>query len=240
MSVLGDNLNPWVKTVLTQYPALIFQKSTPGAIVVDGQDDDDNGNVTMADLFDGGEEMNQLTTPRTIDNLSNWLNVADQQQLAQYLATPVQVGDREVSLLNEAIEAFVGDTTFTTQLVATIAQDLANNVGGIQQTRVNVPKPNCYPSLKAAATVTDMTAIIATLTDNERSGSLLYALKESKDNARLIEQLALATTQIEPGHTRTLIEMVTSQQFDRQNLEAFMGTDAPIVNQAKPIISAFL
>ncbi|MEU7156099.1 MoxR family ATPase [Streptomyces chrestomyceticus] len=241
MSVLGDNMNPWVKTVLTQYPALIFQKSTPAAIVVDGQDDDDdNGNVTMADLFDGGEEMNQLTTPRTIDNLSKWLNAADAQQLAQYLATPVQIGDREASLLNEAIEAYVGDTMFTTQLVATIAQDLANNVGGTQHNRVNVPKPNCYQSLKGAATMTDMTAVIAKLTDNEKSGSLLYALKESKDNARLIEQLAQAVTQIEPEHTRTLIEMVTSQQIDRQNLEAFMEIDAPIVNQAKPVLSAFL
>ncbi|MGW3197141.1 AAA family ATPase [Streptomyces sp. NPDC001118] len=242
MSVLGDNMNPWVKTVLTQYPGLIFQKSTPEAIVADGQDDDDNGNgnVTMADLFDGGEEMNQLTTPRTIDNLSKWLNAADPQQLAQYLATPIQIGDRETSLLNEAIEAYVGDTMFTTQLVATIAQDLANNAGGVQQNRVNVPKPNCYQSLKAAATMTDMAAVIATLTDNEKSGSLLYALKESTDNARLIEQLAQVITQIEPEHTRTLIEMVTSQQIDRQNLEAFMEIDAPIVNQAKPFLSAFL
>lgn len=88
-------MNSWVKTVLTQYPGLIFQKSTPEAIVADGQDDDDSGNVTMAELFDGGEEMNQLTTPRTIDNLSKWLNAADPQQLAQYLATPIQIGDRE-------------------------------------------------------------------------------------------------------------------------------------------------
>ncbi|MDW6058019.1 hypothetical protein SAZ11_07945 [Streptomyces sp. FXJ1.4098] len=194
----------------------------------------------MADLFDGGEEMNQLTTPRTIDNLSKWLNAADPQQLAQYLATPIQIGDREASLLNEAIEAYVGDTTFTTQLVATIAQDLANNAGGVQHNRVNVPKPNCYQKLKDAATMTDMAAVIAALTGNEKSGSLLYALKESKDNARLIGQLAQAITQIEPEHTRTLIEMVTSQQIDRQNLEAFMEIDAPIVNQAKPFLSAFL
>lgn len=242
MSVLGDNINPWVKTVLTQYPGLIFQKSTPEAIVADGQDDDDNGNgnVTMADLFDGGEEMNQLTTPRTIDNLSKWLNAADPQQLAQYLATPIQTGDRETSLLNEAIEAYVGDTMFTTQLVATIAHDLANSAGGVQHNRVNVPKPNCFPSLKAAGTINDRAALITALTDNEKSGSLLYALKESKDNARLIEQLAHAITQIEPQHTRTLIEMVTGQQIDRQNLEAFMEIDAPIVNQAKPILSAYL
>ncbi|MFD8609430.1 AAA family ATPase [Streptomyces sp. NPDC059631] len=240
MSVLGDNINPWVKAVLTQYPGLIFQKSTPGVIVADGQDDDDDGNVTMAELFDGGEEMNQLTTPRTIDNLSKWLNAADPQQLAQYLATTTQVGDRETTLLNEAIEAFVGDTTFTTQLVAIIAQDLASNIGGAQQRRVNVPQPNCYQSLKTAATVTDMATVIGTLTDNEKSGSLLYALKENKDNARLIEQLAQAMTKIEPEHTRTLIELVTSQQMDRQNLEAFMATDAAIVNQAKPFLSAFL
>jgi hypothetical protein len=240
MSVLGDNINPWVKAVLTQYPALIFQKSTPEAIVADGQDDDDNGNVTMAELFDGGEEMNQLTTPRTIDNLSRWLNAADPQQLAQYLATPTQIGGRETSLLNETIEAYVGDTLFTTQLVATIAQDLANNVGGVQPNRVNVPKPNCYQSLADAATMTDMTAVITTLTNNEKAGSLLYALKESKNNARLIEQLAQSVIQIEPEHTRTLIEMVTSQQIDRANLEAFMDIDAPLVNQAKPILSAFL
>ncbi|MFD7853458.1 AAA family ATPase [Streptomyces microflavus] len=240
MSVLGDNINPWVKTVLTQFPGLVFQKSTPEAIVADGQDDDDNGNVTMAELFDGGEEMNQLTTPRTIDNLSKWLNAADPQQLAQYLATPIQIGGRETSLLNETIEAYVGATTFTTQLVSTIAQDLANNAGGVQHHRVNVPKPNCYQSLKSAATVTDLTTVIATLTGNEKSGSLLYALKEGEDNTRLIGQLAPAMTQIEPEHTRTLIEMVTSQQIDRTNLEAFMDVDAPIVNQAKPILSAFL
>ncbi|MFE7118669.1 AAA family ATPase [Streptomyces sp. NPDC057654] len=239
MSVLGDNLNPWVKTVLTTYPALIFQKSTPVAIVADGQDDDGDDNVTMADLFDGGEEMNQLTTPRTIDNVSKWLNVTDPQQLAQYLATPVQIGDRETSQLNEAIEAYVGDTMFTTQLVATIAQDLASNAGSVQQNRVNVPKPNCYQSLKTATTVTDMAAIIGTLTNNEKSGSLLYALKESEDNKRLIEQLTPAITQIEGDHTRTLIEMAASQQIDRQNLEVFMEIDAPIVNQAA-FLSAFL
>ena len=241
VSILGDDMNHWVKKVLTQYPALIFQKSTPNAIVADGQDDDDgSGNVTLAELFDGGEEMNQLTTPRTIDNLSKWLNRADRTQLAQYLATPVQIAGRETTLLNEAVEAFVGDTAFATQLVAVIAEDLASNSGGPQQNRVNVPKPYCYPTLKAAATVTDLASEIAQLTDNEKSGSLLYALKENQDNARLIEQLAQATSQIEPEHTRTLIELISTHQVDRQNLEAFLDTDAPIANTAKPLLSAFL
>ncbi|PZT87378.1 MAG: hypothetical protein DI630_34290 [Gordonia sp. (in: high G+C Gram-positive bacteria)] len=240
ISILGDGLNTWVKKVLTAHPGLVFQKSTPTTIVADGQSDDDDGNVTMADLFDGGEEMNQLTTPRTIDTLSRWLNAADRQQLAQYLATPVEISGRETSLLNEAIEAFTGDTMFTTQLIAVIADDLASNSGATQANRVNVPKPNCYIDLKAAQTVTDLVDVIGNLTDNEKSGSLLYALKEGQDNSRLIEQLAQATTQIEPEHTRTLIELVTSQQIDRQNLEAFLEVDARIVDSVKPTLSAFL
>lgn len=240
MSVLGDALNPWVKKVLTQHPALIFQKSTPNAIVADGSNDDDDGNVTMAELFDAGEEMNQLTTPRTIDHLSRWLNRADRQELASHLATPVQIGARETTLLNEAIEAFAGDTMFTTQLVATIAEDLAANSGGVAPNRVNVPKPNCYASLKTAGTVTDLASQISGLTQNEISGSLLYAMKENDDNARLIEQLAQAATQIEPEHTRTLFELVTTAQIDRQNLEAFLEVDTPIVAAVKPSLSAFL
>jgi hypothetical protein len=204
MSVLGDALNPWVKKVLTQHPGLIFQKSTPNSIVADGRDDDDDdGNVTMAELFDGGEEMNQLTTPRTIDHLSRWLNRVDRQELASHLATPVQIG-------------------------------------GPAHNRVNVPKPNCYTTLKSAGTVTDLAAQISGLTQNEVSGSLLYAMKEKEDNSRLIEQLAQAAVQIEPEHTRTLFELVTTGQFDRQNLEAFLEVDSPIVAAVKPSLSAFL
>ncbi|MFB7917056.1 AAA family ATPase [Streptomyces sp. NPDC056061] len=240
VSVLGDDMNPWVKKVLTQYPALVFQKSTPNAIVADGKDDDDDGNVTMADLFDGGEEMSQLTTPRTIDNLSRWLNTADRQELGQYLATPVQIAGRETSQLNEVIEAFTGDTMFTAQLVGVIAEDLASSSGGQQQNRVNVPKPNCYATLKKAKNITDLATEISQLTSNEVSGALVYALKEKSDNARLIEQLAQVATQIEPEHTRTLIDMLRMQQADRQNLEAFLQLDTPVVNAAKPVLSAFL
>ncbi|BAS11872.1 hypothetical protein AHiyo8_01750 [Arthrobacter sp. Hiyo8] len=76
-------MNPWVKKVLTQFPAMVFQKSISGIVAADGaDDDDDNATASFAELFDSGEEMNQLTTPRTIDNLSRWLNRAERDQLA--------------------------------------------------------------------------------------------------------------------------------------------------------------
>ena len=83
-----------------------------------------------------------------------------------------------------------------------------------------------------AGTVTILASEISQLTGNEVSGCLLYALKENEDNSRLIEQLAQAATQIEPEHTRTLIEMLTTHQVDRHNLEAFLDINAPVVNAA--------
>ncbi|WP_030894291.1 AAA family ATPase [Streptomyces sp. NRRL F-5053] len=239
LSVLGNDVNPWVKKVLIQHPSLIFQKSTPAAIVADGQSDDDDNNAIISDVFDVGEEMNQLTTPRTVEKLSQWLNKCDRQELAKYLATPVQIDGRDTSLLNEAIEAYTGDTVFTTQLVAVIAEDLASNTGGQQPNRVTVPKPNCYTTLKDAHTVTDLDAQIAHLTSNEVSSALLYALKEKDDNTRLIEKLAHAAQQFQPEHTRTLIEMVTTQEIDTGNLQAFMNVNAPIVNKARPVLEAY-
>jgi hypothetical protein len=240
LEILGDKVNPWVKAVLVKFPALVFQKATPSLMVVDGDDDEDGDAVTMAELFDSGEEMNQLTTPRTIDNLSRYLNAVDRQTLSTYLSTPTQTGGRESNLLNEVIEAKVGNTMFATQVVAAIAEDLASGGGTAATVRVNVPKPNCYADLKAATTVTDLASQISSLTDNEVVGSLLYALKETEDNSRLIEQLATGIHQIGSDHMKTLIELVTHQQHDTQNLQAFLDSNTNAANAVKPVVSAFV
>ncbi|MBT8162933.1 MULTISPECIES: AAA family ATPase [Arthrobacter] len=241
LQILGDELNPWVRKVLTQFPAMIFQKPMSGIVAADGADDEDeNTTSSFAELFDSGEEMNQLTTPRTIDNLSRWLNKADRAQLGRYLAMPTVVGDRETTVLNEVVESHVGNTAFAVQVVAAIAEDLASGAGQQASHQIVVPKPNCYADLKAAQSITDLETIIAVLTDSDKSGSLLYALKEHEDNERLIHQLAQATHQIEAAHTRTLFELVSAQQADTQNVEAFLGSGAPVAEAVKPMLSAFL
>lgn len=107
VNILGPDVNPWVAKVLTQYPNLVFQKSTPNGITVDGDadDDDQNAQASVADLFDSGEEMLQLTTPRTIDAVSRWLNKVPHATLQEYLQTPVSIEGRDTTLLNEILEA---------------------------------------------------------------------------------------------------------------------------------------
>ena len=240
ISVLGDAINPWVKQVLVANPSLVFQKSTPDAIVADGNDDDDDDNaVTMADLFDGGEEMNQLTTPRTIDSVSRWLNAVDRNDLSTMLATPVRIGERDANILQEAIEAYVGDTMFAVQLLATIAQDLASG-GGATGPRVIVAKPSCYDDFAKAGTITDLESLVSRLTVNELSGSLVYALSEKTDNSRLIGVLAENTQQIDPDHMRSLMEILGNQMVGRANLQALVDSNAPIANKLSPVLSVYL
>ena len=116
-------LNDWVRAVLTKNPESVFEKSAPLSFTaVDGSDDDDDSQTaTFADLMDAGEEMLQLTTPRTIEAISDFLDEADTDLLKELFQTPVDMGSRTgVTMLHEIVEAHVGLTTFSTMLIGEI------------------------------------------------------------------------------------------------------------------------
>lgn len=241
LSHLDTKCNKWVRKVLSLHPTLVFARSTPTVVAADGPDDDDDGATTAAvtDMFDAGEEMLQLTTPRTIENLSRYLEAADPTDLASYLATPAKIGERTTTLLNEVIEAHVGNTPFATHIVGAIAEDLATNPVAAAPTRVSVPRPACYGGLKAAGSVSQLETLIDQLTDRDRTAALLYAVYERQDNARLIRQLALAS-ELDLDERRTLATMVTSQQADPQNVQALANATGPAADQARPVLSALV
>jgi len=238
IEILGDTLNPWVAKVLTQYPNLVFQKSAPNALVSDGSDDDDDTTATMADLFDSGDEMRQLTTPRTIDAMSRWLNKVDMGKLQELLQTPTDIEGRSTTLLNEVIEGHIGNTDFATHLVANIADSLANG-GNSAPAAYTAPKPSIYDDLKGAPTASEMIDIINGLTDREKSGSLLYALYEKADNTRLLAELASVTVRLETEHTQDLVKLASTLQLDEGNVEAFLNTGEPIAESMRMILGIF-
>jgi MoxR-like ATPase len=241
IGLLGAELNPYVKAVLMRFPTLVFQKSAPTAILVDGTDDDDDDSSTAnyADLLDAGEEMLQLTTPRTIHSMSRWLNVVTATKLQEYLQTQMITEGRETTMLNEVIEAHIGNTEFATHLVAEIAVGL--NAGtSTQAAAMTVPKPNCFASLKRAQTVTDLEDLIESLNDHEKSGSLVYALYERVDNKIIIEQLAQQTTVIESDHNRRLVQLAAQSMLHDPNVTALFGTTTPVGESTKLMLSAFM
>lgn len=239
ISVLGDELNPYVKAVILRFPHLIFERSAPNSLLVDGaDDDDDDATATYNDLLDAGDEMLQLTTPRTIEGISNWLNEVAPAKLQEYLQTAVTIDGRDTTTLNELVEAHIGNTEFATHLIAEIAAGITS--GAAQQANVQVvPKPNCYASLKQVTTVTDLENLISGLTEHEKSGSLLFALHENADNKVLVQQLAQQLNALEADHNRLMVTLAASSSLDVGNMDALLATGSPVGEQARILVSAF-
>ncbi len=229
MAHLGDDLNPWVRKTLTEHPELVFEKSKPTVFAVDGDDDDDDDatQTTFEDLTDAGDEMLQLTTPRTIEAASRWLNTIDTKLLQELIATAVTLEGRETTMLNEILEGHLGNTDFTTFLVGNIVDSLASSPTGVKA-GPEVPKPGCYEDLKKASTVDAMAKAISPLSDDEKGCALVYAIYEKEDNAILIEQLLLAMTSMPAKHNRTLFQLASNSQVDQQNLDVLRSSTAGV------------
>jgi len=241
IGILGSEINPHIKAVLMRFPALVFEKSAPAAFLVDGTDDDDDAsaNATYGDLLDAGEEMLQLTTPRTIHSMSRWLNAVPQAKLLEYLQTQMITNGRETTMLNEVIEAHIGNTEFATHLVAEIASGINAGTSSAAPS-LSAPMPNCFASLKDAQTVADLDALIAVLTEHEKSGSLLYALFQHADNKVIIEQLAGQTAALEGEHVRLLVQLAATSALDDTNVTALFNTCTTLSDTIQLVIGSLM
>lgn len=239
LGILGADINPWVSAVLTKHPKLVFAKSAPTGVLIDGKDDDDDdkdAQLNVSSLLDSGEEMLQLTTPRTIDSISRWLNAADSNKLLEYFQMQVTVGDRETTMLNEIIEAHVGNTEFATNLVAEIASNLTAAGSSNSMQQLTAPKPQCFGSLKQATSINDLETLIGNLTDHEKSGSLVYALFERDDNTNIIQQLAQQTTQLEADHNVKLVQLASQSALDDGNVSVLLSSSTPVGDATKGLL----
>jgi energy-coupling factor transporter ATP-binding protein EcfA2 len=245
MAYLGDRLNPCVRRVLSAHPQLVFERSKPAVLAVDGPDDDDTATATFSELFDASEEMNQFTTPRTIEQVSDWLNRADGQLLAELLQAPVVLGDedagtgREGTQLTEVIEGMVGNTTFTTMLINEITNELNSGSNGHANTAIQVPKPGCYSELKKITTIDALVEFISNMNSNEKSASLVFALHEKADNTSIVVELARHLDKFDKAHMQTFVRLLSdNSQIDRDNLQALLDTDFPSAEAIKTVCAA--
>lgn len=242
LALMGDECNPHVRKVLTAHPEMIFMRSTSSGAVADGSDDDsDDATTSFNMLFESGEEMLQITTPRTIHRLSKWLNEMSHVSLGAHLATPTIIGGiddqnpRTESVLRELIEGMTGNTEFTVKIIGSIAEDIASGSTSSAPTR-QVTRPMVYDRLEAVTTMSDLDALITTMTQRDLSGSLLFALYEKKDNARMIEHLAASLDQLDPEHSTELGQLGFGGHLDRNNLDALIASNTPLSATLSPLL----
>lgn len=242
IEVLDKNLHPCVKTVLEKHPETVFVKNTNEQAVADGQDDDDDDNATVSvfDLFDGTEEIRPFATPRTIDGVSQYLNVLSFEEIASLMATPSTTRDgRHVSYLQEVIEGMTGNTSFTTLLMGVISDELSKgNTGNNNAQRV--VKPRIYSELKEAAktSVDAVNQVVATMTDNDASGCFVFAMYEREDNAVIIQALNERLNNLAQNHINDFILLLSSGALYAKNCETVNRLDHGLAKQLNMFIEA--
>ena len=242
IEVLDKNLHPCVKTVLEKHPETVFVKNTNEQAVADGQDDDDDDNATVSvfDLFDGTEEIRPFATPRTIDGVSQYLNVLSFEEIASLMATPSTTRDgRHVSYLQEVIEGMTGNTSFTTLLMGVISDELSKGSTGNNNAQ-RVVKPRIYRELKEAAktSVDAVNQVVATMTDNDASGCFVFAMYEREDNAVIIKALNERLTNLAQNHINDFILLLSSGALYAKNCETVNRLDHGLAKQLNMFIEA--
>lgn len=233
---VNPELNPFVKTVLMQHPESLFCKMVQTVTSQSDDDDDDDGMTSIDEILDDGDDMNQITTPRTITGVSNWLNCYDNAALMTLLQETRNRDGEEVSLLQEIMEGFTGRTNFTKFLMAEIATNLmtVNNQSNV----TNVPKPQCYDKMKQCPDVTALNQFITTMSDHDKSGCLVYALYEKADNKVFINALlASGITTLESNDMKSLMSLFGSDQLDDTNVATFISNNAPLAVTLSSILS---
>lgn len=242
IEVLGKSLHPYVKTVLEKHPETVFVKNTNEQVVADGQDDDDDDNATVSvfDLFDGTEEIRPFATPRTIDGVSQYLNVLSFEEVASLMATPSKTRDgRHVSYLQEVIEGLTGNTSFTTLLMGVISDELSKGSTGNNNAQ-RVVKPRIYSELKEAAktSVDAVNQVVATMTNNDASGCFVFAMYEREDNAVIIQALNERLNNLAQNHINDFILLLSSGALYAKNCETVNRLDHGLAKQLNMFIEA--
>lgn len=226
LSIHADDINPFVKNVLTAHPELIFCKQVAVGVANNDDDDDDENEYEFTEIIDDNEELSQITTPRTISALSRWLNTFSNQELMALLSETTKRDDEEISILQEAIEGHVGRTNFTTLLMNEIANNVMNTNN--QSTVLTVGKPACYDTMKTCNDIASLENFFNGLTDDDKSGILLYALYEQSDNSVYIKTLAPHVSRLIPSDNKILMRLSATDKLDAENVQALLSTNTPL------------
>lgn len=230
---VNQELNPFVKNVLIQHPETIFCKEVQ--LISSQNDDDDDDNVSIDEILDDGDEMNQITTPRTITGVSNWLNCYQNQELIPLIQDVRQRDGEDVSVLQETLEGFTGRTHFTKFLMAEIATNIMTISN--QANTTQVAKPQCYDTMKACADITALNAFIDTMSDNDKSGCIVYCLFEKEDNTKFINALLTKTSKLQPDDMKTLMSLFGANKLDDENVKVFVSNQAPLAQTLAAILN---
>lgn len=230
---LDPELNVWIKQVLQTHPETIFGKTQ--IVEVQSTDENDDKEQFIDDYLNYSENMQQITTPRTISGLSKFLNASSHEYLLALMSDLHNTDEGNVSALQDIIEGYVGKTNFSAYLLVEIMNGITNNQNH-QANIMQVVKPTCYDELKSQTTIDNLNQFITTLNDKEKSMSLVYCLYEKQDNTALINSLSNYINTFNDNSLKTLMQLSANDKLDKENVQTFLKTNTNLSNKLSIIL----
>lgn len=225
------NVNKYIKNVLMKNPDVIFCKEE----VKITSNDDENEDVAIDDYFDDIEVMRQITTPRTITALSNFLNELDDETLKELLLTTYSDGETEINTLIELIEGHVGKTRFAELLIAEISENVLKISA---KSKKAVKKPDVFDELTRCTSYNELEDKINSISNNEKAESLIYCLWDKTTNYADLIQALSQSTEFEKFHIQSLLGV--ANDLNVQNIETFLNTNSKLANSLAVILESYM
>lgn len=217
IELIGDELHPAIKSVLSTNPKAIFQ--TYLSCADQGADEDEDAD-DAANLFaDETETLHQITTPRTIVGINKWLTATPADRLQGLSITPSETFD-EITVLEEVVRAYVGETGFATLLVNELLRTMS--AAPAAQAGPQLAQPAAFDRIVKAGTVDDLKTIVEGLDQDEAQTNLVYALHSPRASVHHVKALAKVTSTMSSANSRTLLNLAVVAGLARSNLAAFL------------------
>lgn len=240
------NLNPYIKDVLAKYPEdLMAVEIVAGSETVsDDDDDDDEAQIFDISQFDdfNGESFKQITRPRTIEYVSNWLNQlginksgndVEMKLLSEYMSDINADGSNTLLM---GIQAHTGNTTFSAHLYEAISQQfnsmISSNHTSAQPLLSHIrPNQQFINKLSRAGSVDDVTNVITQMDEREIANALIW-LTESDSVKEINNNQAVDMYMTNAPHS--------IQDFTSENIQNLMKVLADSSRLSKTSIKAML
>ncbi|MET3959959.1 hypothetical protein ABIE52_006894 [Rhodococcus sp. OAS809] len=254
LDLLGEDLQPAIRDVLTEHPDWVLQNPQPaGMVAVVADEDDENGGsgtvseTQMAEFtsqMDDAQDMSQYTAPRTIEGLNLWMNELGNAVMAELAAEEgVSPDGQTTTELMLGMLAHTGNTAFTAEVHSKMLNALLAPTAGSATGAVTIARPAAWDSLRAAKTRTEIEQIIGALDENKQAEVLIFALttrdenKLSKDVLDLIVDFG-ALRSLDRDQSSVLLNRGTSGTLNPASVNYFLDkSSAPLVVSLTPIHS---
>lgn len=256
-----NNLNPYLVDTLNAHPEdLMGQEITEGD---DDTDPDPQGDAIEDFLTDMEVGFRQMTVPRTITYLSNFLNEMgfdksgskeEMQMLQSLIAETTMEDGAQTNLLTSMLISHIGHTTLTMNLSNCIIEHYNNtlNAGGASKLAKSSPVEKYRPKqefinkLHHATSASEVEEITNKLSDKEKNAAFLWMTsldaRVEVDNNKAFDaalNILADETDWDLSQMTDFIQiLVNEEKFDKVMAETMISHTGGLCNKAKSLITS--